>query len=211
MREKGEDNEKEKEKQRKEKILLLDGFPRDISQIKLSGMSDDDDEKEEGLEFLQPDLVLFFDCPGEIAQRRYLSRGLPGRDVDVRIFERRFEEFERLNGEVVEEFGKRGILVRVSEFLGEGCVEKGVLDLFVFCFLDLFFTDTLSCTDRYESGYGDVLSTAVTGVARLGLWTLRRSERVGEGRREGDVIVTCMLLDDVRSKRVGTVRTGWLS
>lgn len=115
LREKGEDNEKEKENQRKEKILLLDGFPRDISQIKLTGMSDDDDEKEEeGLEFLQPDLVLFFDCPGEIAQMRYLSRGIPGRDVDVRIFERRLEEFERLNGEVVEEFEKRGILIRVS-------------------------------------------------------------------------------------------------
>lgn len=113
-REKGEDEDNEKEKERKEKILLLDGFPRDISQIKLTGMSDDDDEKEEGVEFLQPDLVLFFDCPGEIAQRRYLSRGLPGRDVDVRIFERRFEEFERLNGEVVEEFEKRGILIRVS-------------------------------------------------------------------------------------------------
>lgn len=109
----GEDTEKEN--QRKEKILLLDGFPRDISQIKLTGMSDDDDEnKEEDLEILQPDLVLFFDCPGEIAQRRYLSRGLPGRDVDVKIFERRFEEFERLNGEVVEEFEKRGILIRVS-------------------------------------------------------------------------------------------------
>lgn len=113
LQEKGEDNEKEKEKQRKEKIFLLDGFPRDISQIKLTGTSDDEN-KEEGLEFLQPDLVLFFDCPGEIAQRRYLSRGLPGRDVDVRVFERRFGEFERLNGEVVEEFEKRGILIRVS-------------------------------------------------------------------------------------------------
>lgn len=138
LREKGEDTEKEN--QRKEKILLLDGFPRDISQIKLSGMSDDDDEKEEGLEFFQPDLVLFFDCPGEIAQKRYLSRGLPGRDVDVGIFERRFEEFERLNGEVVEEFEKRGILIRVSQGggggdgFGEGCVEKGVLD-FLFCVL----------------------------------------------------------------------------
>lgn len=142
LREKGKGEDTEKEKQRKkEKILLLDGFPRDISQIKLTGTSDDDDEKEEDLEFLQPDLVLFFDCPGEIAQRRYLSRGLPGRDVDVRIFERRFEEFERLNGEVVEEFGKRGILVRVSQGggggdgFGEGCVEKGVLVLFCFCVL----------------------------------------------------------------------------
>lgn len=108
----GEDTEKENQR-KEEKILLLDGFPRDISQIKLTGTSDDD-EKEEDLEFLQPDLVLFFDCPGEIARKRYLSRGLPGRDVDVRIFERRFEEFERLNGEVVEEFEKRGILVRVS-------------------------------------------------------------------------------------------------
>lgn len=155
MREKGKGEDTEKENQRKEEkillldgfprdisqILLLDGFPRDISQIKLTGMSDDDDdEKEEGLEFLQPDLVLFFDCPGEIAQRRYLSRGIPGRDVDVKIFERRFEEFERLNGEVVEEFEKRGILIRVSQGggggdgFGEGCVEKGVLVSF-FCVL----------------------------------------------------------------------------
>lgn len=204
-REKGEDEDNEKEKERKEKILLLDGFPRDISQIKLTGMSDDDDdEKEEGLEFLQPDLVLFFDCPGEIAQKRYLSRGLPGRDVDVRIFERRFEEFERLNGEVVEEFEKRGILIRVSQGggggdgFGEGCVEKGVLVLF---FL-VFSADTLSCTDRYESGYGDVLSTAVTGIARLRFWTLQRRERDGGGRRKGDWIVACILLDDVRSQRV---------
>lgn len=114
LREKGDGEDNKKENQRKEKILLLDGFPRDISQIKFTGTSDDDDEKKEDLEFLQPDLVLFFDCPGEIAQRRYLSRGLPGRDVDVGIFERRFEEFERLNGGVVEEFEKRGILVRVS-------------------------------------------------------------------------------------------------
>lgn len=211
LREKGEDYEKEKEKQRKEeKIILLDGFPRDISQIKLTGMSDDD-EKEEDLEFLQPDLVLFFDCPGEIAQKRYLSRGLPGRDVDVRVFERRLEEFERLNGEVVEEFEKRGILIRVSQGEGAGMdlekdrVKKGALDSF------LFSADTLSCTDRYESGYGDVLSKAVAGVARLGLWTLQRRGRFGGGRRKGDVIVTCMLLDDVCSKRVGTVRTGWLS
>lgn len=112
LREKGEGKDNEKEKRTKPKILLLDGFPRDISQIKLTSMSDDDEE--EGLEFLQPDLVLFLDCPGEIAQRRYLSRGLPGRDVDVKIFERRLEEFERLNGEVVEEFEKRGILIRVS-------------------------------------------------------------------------------------------------
>lgn len=120
MREKGQG--KDNEKERKEKILLLDGFPRDISQIKLTGMSSDDAEKEEeGLEFLQPDLVLFLDCPGEIAQKRYLSRGIPGRDVDVRIFERRFEEFERLNGEVVEEFEKRGILIRVSFFRGGMC------------------------------------------------------------------------------------------
>lgn len=173
FQEKGEDNEKEKEKQRKEKILLLDGFPRDISQIKLTGMSDDDDEKEEeGLEFLQPDLVLFFDCPGEIAQKRYLSRGLPGRDVDVRIFERRFEEFERLNGEVVEEFEKRGILIRVSQStygmgggggdgFGEGCVEKGVLDPFAFCFLDFFsltrFLAQIDTSQDTETSYRRLL------------------------------------------------------
>lgn len=160
LREKSEGKDTEKEKQRKERILLLDGFPRDISQIKLTGMSDDD-EKEEGLEFLQPDLVLFFDCPGEIAQRRYLSRGLPGRDVDVRIFERRFEEFERLNGEVVEEFGKRGILVRVSEFLGEGCVEKGFLTFLFFVFSICFsltrFLAQIDTSQDTETSYRRLL------------------------------------------------------
>lgn len=165
LREKGEDEDTEKEKQRKEeKILLLDGFPRDISQIKLTGMSDDyDDEKEEGLEFLQPDLVLFFDCPGEIAQKRYLSRGLPGRDVDVRIFERRFEEFERLNGEVVEEFEKRGILIRVSQGggggdgFGEGCIEKGVLVLFFLCSLLTRFLAQIDTSQDTETSYRRLL------------------------------------------------------
>lgn len=155
-----EDTEKEKEKQRKEKILLLDGFPRDISQIKLTGTSDDDDEKEEGLEFLQPDLVLFLDCPGEIARKRYLSRGIPGRDVDVKIFERRFEEFERLNGEVVEEFEKRGILIRVS-FLGEGCVEKGFLTFFFFVFSICFsltrFLAQIDTSQDTETSYRRLL------------------------------------------------------
>lgn len=100
--------QKQKEKENKNPILLLDGFPRDISQLNpnlnlnLKG------------DFLQPDLVLFFDCPREIALQRYVSRGLPGRDVDGNVFEKRFGEFERLNGELVEEFEKRGILIRVS-------------------------------------------------------------------------------------------------
>lgn len=163
LREKGKGKDTEKENQRKEeKILLLDGFPRDISQIKLTGMSDDDDEKEEGLEFLQPDLVLFFDCPGEIAQRRYLSRGLPGRDVDVRVFERRFGEFERLNGDVVEEFEKRGILIRVSQGggggdgFGEGCVEKGVFDFF-WCSLLTRFLAQIDTSQDTETSYRRLL------------------------------------------------------
>lgn len=52
----------------------------------------------------------------------------------------------------------------------------------------MFSADTLSCIDRYESGYGDVLSTAVAGVARLGLCYLRRSGKVREGRRKRDGI-----------------------
>lgn len=100
--------QKQKEKENKNPILLLDGFPRDISQLNpnlnlnLKG------------DFLQPDLVLFFDCPREIALQRYVSRGLPGRDVDGNVFEKRFGEFERLNGELVEEFEKRGILIRID-------------------------------------------------------------------------------------------------
>lgn len=76
---------------------------------------------------------------------------------------------------------------------------------FLFCFVFVFSADTLSCTDRYESGYGDVLSKAVAGVARLGLWTLRRSERVGEGRRKRDGIGSSV---DVRSQRIRKVRAG---
>lgn len=70
---------------------------------------------------------------------------------------------------------------------------------FLFYFFFVFSADTLSCTDRYESGYGDVLSKAVAGVARLGLRYLRRSERVGEGRRKRDGIGSSI---DVRSQKV---------
>lgn len=69
----------------------------------------------------------------------------------------------------------------------------------------MFSADTLSCTDRYESGYGDVLSKAIAGVARLGLCYLRRSGKVGEGRRERDGIGSSV---DVRSQKVRKVRAG---
>lgn len=84
------------------KNILLDGFPRDIKQVKI-------EEK-----WLQPDLVLFFDCLGDIAEKRYLTRALPGRDSDPEIFKKRYREFQMLNKDVLEEYDQQGIVITVG-------------------------------------------------------------------------------------------------
>lgn len=83
-------------------VILMDGFPRRIEQLKVKGG-----------DTLRPHLVLFFDCPRDIAEKRYLTRALPGRDSDLKVFTRRYEEFARMNPPLVQEYAESGILLTV--------------------------------------------------------------------------------------------------
>jgi adenylate kinase family enzyme len=71
-------------------IILVDGFPRSLES---AAMAD--------ARWGAPQTVLFFDCPRELAEVRFLKRK---RSVDdnVEIFRKRYNEFERLKGEIME-------------------------------------------------------------------------------------------------------------
>lgn len=60
--------------------------------------------------------MISFNCPKEIAKQRFLSRKLPDRlhDDDV-MFEKRFAEFERENGEIVQYYRSQGKLEEVNK------------------------------------------------------------------------------------------------
>lgn len=62
-----------------------------------------------------PALVISFNCPKETAKQRFLSRKLPDRlhDDDV-MFEKRFAEFEREEGEILQYYRSQGRLEEVN-------------------------------------------------------------------------------------------------
>ncbi|KAI1609320.1 adenylate kinase-domain-containing protein [Exophiala viscosa] len=76
--------------------LLIDGFPRKVTQIP------DFDE-------IEPAIVLFFDCQGHVARNRVLTRidGSRTRDTSD-VFARRYAEFEKENPAVLDHFVKAG-------------------------------------------------------------------------------------------------------
>lgn len=59
--------------------------------------------------------MISFNCPKETAKQRFLSRKLPDRlhDDDV-MFEKRFAEFEREEGEIVQYYRSQGKLEEVN-------------------------------------------------------------------------------------------------
>lgn len=60
-------------------------------------------------------LVLFFNCPKEIAKQRYLTRNLEGREADDEaMFEKRYEEYVQENEGIVREYRERELLVEVD-------------------------------------------------------------------------------------------------
>jgi adenylate kinase family enzyme len=89
------------------KILVLDGFPRNLEQEELAWKPLASDP---GTEF--PDLVIYFSCPKAELKRRYVERRR-GED-DAALFEKRYEQHERECPAVVERYRERGILVEVS-------------------------------------------------------------------------------------------------
>ncbi|RVX72794.1 hypothetical protein B0A52_03147 [Exophiala mesophila] len=74
--------------------VLIDGFPRAASQISCwTGPA--------------PRLVLFFDCPKELASKRVVDRGRGGasREELAKIFAKRYDQFEKENGRILDHFG----------------------------------------------------------------------------------------------------------
>jgi UMP-CMP kinase len=66
-------------------IVLVDGFPRDPKSIPLAQPKHGD-----------PSMVLFFDCPRDLAEARFLKRRR-SEDDSVEVFRGRYDEFELSN------------------------------------------------------------------------------------------------------------------
>jgi adenylate kinase family enzyme len=71
-------------------IILVDGFPRDPKSIPLARPASGD-----------PVMVLFFDCPRDLAEARFLERRRSA-DDSVEVFRGRYDEFERLNKPILD-------------------------------------------------------------------------------------------------------------
>ena len=98
--------------------VIIDGFPRDVDQAKAA----------EDV-FGAPYSVLYFECPRDIAKDRYMSRSLAGRDDDPMNFDKRYEEFSRMNGRVIGEYERRKVLYKVSNlprqtYTAEQCADR---------------------------------------------------------------------------------------
>ncbi|KAF2140421.1 uncharacterized protein K452DRAFT_299764 [Aplosporella prunicola CBS 121167] len=83
--------------------VIIDGFPRRLDQVA---------RVEEMIG--KPDLVLFFNCPKGKAKQRLLARNISGRNDREEVFEKRYQEFAMLNGEIVAEYRRRRILREVD-------------------------------------------------------------------------------------------------
>ena len=81
-------------------IVLVDGFPRSFESASLANAR-----------WGVPQVVLLFECPRELAEARFLNRRRSS-DDSVDIFRMRFDEFEKLNGEIVEMYSD--IVLRVN-------------------------------------------------------------------------------------------------
>lgn len=85
-------------------IVLVDGFPRSLES---AAMVD--------ARWGVPQAVLFFDCPRELAEARFLKRRRSA-DDSVEVFRKRYDEFERLNGGIMEMY--KDIVVRIDTETG---------------------------------------------------------------------------------------------
>ncbi|KAK6450956.1 UMP-CMP kinase [Trichoderma asperellum] len=83
--------------------IILDGFPRRLDQA-----------KEFETRFQLPVLVLFFDCPKDLAEKRVINRK-QGREGDnVETFRKRHDEFLELNPPLVRHYEQMGKLITVD-------------------------------------------------------------------------------------------------
>ncbi|CAN8104685.1 unnamed protein product [Discula destructiva] len=94
-----------------EGVVVLDGFPRNMDQLRASSE-----------QFGEPDLVLSLQCARQVAMKRFLGRRDASRpDGDEALFVKRCDEFERENPGILEYY-RRTIPGRIVE------VDIGSLD-----------------------------------------------------------------------------------
>jgi len=80
-------------------IILVDGFPRCPESAPLAQ-----------LKWGAPSKVLYFDCPRAVAEARFSERRR-SEDDSVEVFRQRYDEFEPLNGHVVEFYGDKAMRI----------------------------------------------------------------------------------------------------
>jgi UMP-CMP kinase len=80
-------------------IVLVDGFPRTPGSAPLAQ-----------LEWGDPKMVLFFDCPRALAEARFIEHRR-AEDDSVEVFRGRYDEFERLNKPILEFYGDKVVRI----------------------------------------------------------------------------------------------------
>lgn len=88
-------------------IVLVDGFPRSLELAAFANAR-----------WGAPHVVLFFDCPRKLAEARFLNRKRSS-DDSAEVFRKRYDEFERLNGEIMEMYGDVVVRVDTETRMGE--------------------------------------------------------------------------------------------
>lgn len=84
--------------------FLVDGFPR----------NDENRQAYEKIINIEPEFILFIDCPKEELERRILSRNQGRDDDNIDTIRRRFNVFQEATLPVVQYYDKRGKLRRVD-------------------------------------------------------------------------------------------------
>lgn len=84
--------------------LLLDGFPRRLDQA-----------REFEAVFGPPKLILFFDCPEDLARERVITRKLGRFGDTVEIFDKRYSEFRESNPPILSHYARpEGRLITID-------------------------------------------------------------------------------------------------
>lgn len=84
--------------------VLIDGFPRNLE-------NRDAFERVMGFDCV---MVLFFDCPEEVMQRRLLSRNQGRVDDNLETIKKRFKVYEQQSMPVIEYYEKLGKVARIN-------------------------------------------------------------------------------------------------
>ncbi|XP_041992164.1 UMP-CMP kinase-like isoform X2 [Salvia splendens] len=100
--------------------ILVDGFPR----------SEENRIAYERVGGVEPDIVLFFDCPKEEMVKRVLNRNQGRIDDNIDTVKERLTVFEELNLPVIKYYSEKGILHKIDGTGTEDEIYERVLPIF---------------------------------------------------------------------------------